>query len=339
MQLKRPVINGKQSDTWYVVWTAGRRSNRVSTKTTDIVAARKFLAQFSAIQDLPPETFTVADLCDAYLKERREAGVAYPEAIANSLRHIKGHFGDLVPSLVSRLTVRSYLMARRKVVADSTIDKELRFLRQALKFGVREGWMKDEPTFPVPGQAAPRQRFLSRAEFASIYFHASSLHLRTYLALSIDTLARGKHILALTWDRVDFDAGIIFYAPHRPGATKRVRPAPMSDRLRKVLLVAHEAKLSDYVIEWRGEKVLSVRKAFERAVEASGVPDVHKHDLRRTGASWAVQAGHSFDMVASLLGDTAEMTQSTYAIFAPGHLRGVVESIGGHYARTSGVDD
>lgn len=329
MQLKRPVINGRQSDTWYVVWTAGRRSNRVSTKTTDLVAARRFLAQFSALQDLPPENFTVADLCDAYLAERREAGVAYPEAIANSLRHIKAHFGDLTPSLVSRLTVRSYLERRRKLVADSTIDKELRFLRQALKFGVRENWMKEEPKFPVPGQAPPRQRFLTRPEFAALYFWSSPLHLRLYLALSIDTLARGKHILGLTWDRVDFDAGIIWYQPHNPRSNKRVRPAPMSDRLRVVLLKAKEAAVSDYVVEWRGRGLKSIRKAFDRPVRMSKGHDLHKHDLRRTGASWAIQGGESFDRVAALLGDTVEMTKNTYAVFSPTHLKGVVDRIGG----------
>lgn len=328
MQLKRPIINGRQSDTWYVVWTCGRRSNRVSTKTTDLIAARRFLAQFSAIQELPPEDFTVADLCDAYLAEARER-VAYPEAIANSLRHIKAHFGDLTPSLVSRLTVRSYLERRRKLVADSTIDKELRFLRQALKFGVREKWMKEEPKFPVPGQAPPRQRFLTRAEFAALYFWSSPLHLRLYLALSIDTLARGKHILGLKWERVDFDAGIIWYQPHNPRSNKRVRSVPMSDRLRAVLLKAKEAAVSGYVVEWRGQGLKSIRKAFDRPVRLSKGHDLHKHDLRRTGASWAIQGGESFDRVAALLGDTVEMTKNTYAVFSPTHLKGVVDRIGG----------
>lgn len=329
MRLERPTINGRRSDTWYVVWTEGRRSRRLSTKTTDKIAAGRFLAQFQAIEALPPEEFTVADLCDAYLKNREEpeSRVAYPKAIANSLRHIKAHFGDLPPSMVSRLTVRAYVEQRRKLVADSTIDKELRFLRQALKFGVREKWMKDEPYVPVPGQASPRQRFLTRAEFAAVYFHASPLHLRIYLALSIDTLARGKHILGLTWDRVDFERGIVWYEPHNPNSKKRTRPAPMSARLKAILLKAKEAALSEYVVEWRKDRVLNIRKAFERAVTLSRSQDVHKHDLRRTGASWAIQGGESFDRVAALLGDTVEMTKATYAVFSPTHLRGVVDRI------------
>lgn len=331
MRLERPTINGRRSTVWYVVWTEGRRSRRLSTKRTDRLEAERFMAQFQAIEAAPPERFTVGDLCDAYLANREdpEANVAYPKAIANALRHVKDHFAHLTPSMVSRLTVRSYVEKRRRLVMDSTIDKELRFLRQALKFGVREGWMKEEPYIPTPGMSPPRQRFLTRAEFAALFFHASPFHLRLYLALSIDTLARGKHILGLTWDRVDFERGIIWYAPHRPGAKKRVRPAPMSNRLRWMLEQGQKCARSGHVVEWNGAQVKSVRKAFERATAHAGLADAHKHDIRRTGASWAIQSGESFDRVAALLGDTVEMTKATYAIFSPTHLRGVVDSISG----------
>lgn len=339
MRLERPTINGRRSDVWYVVWTEGRRSRRLTTKTTDKRDAERFLAQFRAIEAAPPSDITVTVLADAYLAERIESGVAYPKAIENSLRHIKAYFGDLTPEMITRHGVRAYTLQRRKLVMDSTIDKELRFLRQALKFGVREKWTTDEPHIKTPGQSAPRQRFLTRLEFATIYFHASPLHLRLYLALSIDTLARGKHIMGLTWDRIDFERGIIWYAPHSPRSKKRVRPAPMTDRLRTVLMRAKEAALTDAVIEWDGEPVLNVRKAWERARRLSGVRDVTKHDLRRTGASWAIQAGESFDRVAALLGDEVEMTKTTYAVFAPKHLRSVVDSISGaHNARNNPSD-
>ena len=291
------------------------------------------MIQFAAIKQAPPATFTVADLCDGYLKEREEnPKVKYPKAIANSLRHIKAAMGPLTPDLVSRATVRSYVAQRRKAgVADATISKELRFLRQALKFGVREKWMRpeDEPKFELPGEGEARERFLTREEFARLYFHASPLHLRVFLALAISTAARGKHILALTWDRVDFAAGMVRF---RPGESrnKRTVPVPMNDRLRPVLERAYEARgKSGYVVEWKSRRVASVRRAYERACALAGLEDAHRHDLRRTAASWAVQDGHSLEMVAMLLGDSVETTRKHYAVFAPDYLRGVVHSIGG----------
>jgi len=189
--------------------------------------------------------------------------------------------------------------------------------------------MEKEPRVEVPGPSAPRQRFMTREEFAAIYFHASPLHLRVFLGMAIDTLARGKHILGLTWDRVDFGNRIIWYKPHNPRSKKKVQAAPMSDRLYGLLRVAKEAALSDYVVEWNGGRIKSIRKAYEAAVQKAGVEDAHKHDLRRSGASWAIQDGQSFDTVAGLLGDTVDMTKKTYAVFSPTHLRGVVNSIAG----------
>lgn len=330
-RLDRPVINGKQSAVWYVVWSEARRSRRQSTGSSDKVEAQKYLARFAAIQDEPPERFTVGELCDAYLKDREEdPSVHYPKAIANSLRHIKGHFGLLPPGMISPVTVKTYITQRRKAKAsDPTISKELRFLRQALKFGARNSWLSGElPEIKLPGEGEARERYLTREEFARLWFHASPLHLRVFLALAICTAARGKHILGLTWDRVDFDAGMIRYAKGA-SANKKTAPVPMNTPLRAMLMQAAKARTSRYVVEWEGMPVKSVRRAFERAVTLAGLEDAHRHDLRRTAASWALRGGSSFDEVATMLGDSVEITRKHYAMFADDYLKGAVDAIGG----------
>lgn len=333
-QLRRPVINGKRTEVWYVCWSEKGRSRRSSTGATDKVAARRYLAQHAAIQEQPPERFVCSDLCDAYLKDRQtDPRVAYPKAIENSLKHIKAYFGDLPPSMISDATVSIYVKQRRRAgVMDSTISKELRFLRQALKFGVRRKWIDHAPEISLPGEGEARERYLSREEFARLWFHASPLHLRVFLALAIGTAARGKHILTLTWDRIDFDAGMIRYARGR-SANKRTAPVPMNDPLRSILTEASKARgESGRVVEWDGEAVKSVRRAYGRACRLAGLEDAHRHDLRRTAASWAVQDGASLELVALMLGDTVETTRKHYAVFAPDYLRGVVDSIAGRRA-------
>lgn len=332
-RLHRPVINGKQSSVWYICWSEGRRSCRLSTKTDDIKVARRQLARFVAAEEAPPESFSIGDLCDAYLKDREEdPSVHYPKAIRNSLNHIKAHFGDLPPAMLRKVGIKAYVTQRRRSeIADATISKELRFLRQALKYGVANKWMDQEFEFELPGEGQPRDRFLTRNEFARLYFHASPFHLRVFLALAISTAARGKHVLALTWDRVDFSGdGMVRYKPGR-SANKRTAPIPMNIQLRPVLERAYEARSGDgaHVVEWRGKRVLSVRKAYERACRLAGLDDAHRHDLRRTAASWAVQDGNPIEAVAEMLGDTVETTRKHYAVFAPDYLRGVVKSIAG----------
>lgn len=333
-RLDRPIINGKQSERWYVVWSEAGRSRRQSTGTADKVEARRYLAQFAALQDAPPERFTVGDLCDAYQKDREEdPSVHYPKAIANSLNHVRAHFGLLPPGMVSPVTVKTYVTQRRKAgVADSTISKELRFLRQAMKYGVRHSWISEAPEISIPGEGEPRDRFLSREEFARLYFHASPFHLRVFLALAISTAARGKHILTLTWDRVDFDLGLVRYRPGQ-SANKRTAAVPMNAPLRAILRKAYEVRgKSGRVVEWEGKPVKSVRKAYERACRLAGLEDAHRHDLRRTAASWALQGGASFDEVATMLGDSVEITRKHYAMFSRDYLRGAVDNIAGRRA-------
>lgn len=333
-RLDRPIINGKQSAVWYVCWSEARRSHRQSTGSTDKVEAQRYLAKLAAIQDEPPERFAVGDLCDAYLKDREEdPTVHYPKAIANSLRHIKAHFGLLPASMVTAMTIKSYVLQRRKAkVKDATISKELRFLRQAIKYGVRHGWLTVEPEIKLPGEGEARERYLTREEFARLWFHASPLHLRVFLALAISTGARGKHILALTWDRVDFDAGMVKYAKGA-SATKRTAPVPMNGPLRAILTAAQKARgKSGRVVEWEGKPVKSVRRAYGRACRLAGLEDAHRHDLRRTAASWALQGGATFDEVATMLGDSVEITRKHYAMFSADYLKGAVNAIGGKRA-------
>ena len=333
-RLERPVINGKRSARWYVVWSEAGRSHRLATKTDDKVEARKFLAQFAVLEEAPPARFVTRDLTAAYLKDREDdPKVAYPKAIKNSLRHIDGFFGDLLPDMISPATVTMYTRTRRKAgVLDATISKELRFLRQALKFGVRHKWMDREPEISVPGEGQPRDRYLSREEFARLYFWSSPLHLRTFLALAISTAARGKHILGLKWGRVDFDAGMVRYEPGA-SSNKKTAPVPMNGPLRSILTEARKvAGPSGYVVEWEGKPVKSVRKAYARACRLAGLDDAHRHDLRRTAASWALQGGASFDEVATMLGDSVEITRKHYAMFASDYLRGAVENIAGRRA-------
>lgn len=286
-----------------------------------------------AAEDSPPESFSIGDLCDAYLKDREEdPSVHYPKAIRNSLNHIKAHFGDLPPAMLSKVGVKAYVTQRRRSkIADATISKELRFLRQALKYGVANKWMDHEFQFDLPGEGQPRDRFLTRDEFARLYFHASPFHLRVFLGLAISTGARGKHILALTWDRVDFSGdGMVRYKPGL-SANKRTAPIPMNSQLRPLLEKAYEARSGDraHVVEWRGKPIKSVRRVYERACRLAGLDDAHRHDLRRTAASWMAQDGIPIEAIATLLGDTVETARKHYAVFSPDYLRDAVKSIAG----------
>ena len=314
---------------WYIAYTEGRHSRRVSTGTRDKAQAERELAKFLALRDRAPETFDIDQLCDAYLSDR-ETEVRAPDTLRYSLRPIREHFGRLHPSYVNRALVRAYIAKRRRLGrADGTIDKELRTLRQALAWGVREGWLVTAPHVESPGQGPARQRWLTRHEAARLLDACQAPHVRLFVLVGLHTGARCQTVLDLTWDRVDFDRGFVIYPPRSARSRKRTAVVPMNDTLRDALEQAREFAETDWVIEYRGQPVRSVTKGFQAAVKRSGIAPATIHDLRRTCASWMLQGGRSFAEVAAFLADSEEVVRRHYGHFSPTWLREAADSLEG----------
>jgi len=130
------------SPAFYIVWNEGRASRRVSTNTSDREEAERELARFETLRAQPPDTFDINRIIDGYLADRKGVVRAYAN-LAYSLAPIRLHFGLLHPRLINRTLVRAYIAKRRHAGrANGTVDKELRALRQALVWAVKEGWTR-----------------------------------------------------------------------------------------------------------------------------------------------------------------------------------------------------
>lgn len=331
-KLTRPIINGRQSATWYVTWSEGGRSRRTSTRTSDESEARRFLTRFKAALATPPEEFTFADLASAYIKDRELAG-KYMPAIRGALHAPLLHFADHAPSQIGQEQIREYIAKRPwygrdrsapRPVAKSTIDKEIRFIRQVQRFGAREGWGNDTPAIKSTGQNPPRERYLLRSEYDAIREHAAP-HLRLFLTLALNTTQRKSALLSMRWSQVDFDHNMIW--ADGGNQVKRRSSVQMSATLRTALEEASRRARSPFVIEYRGRPVKDVKRAWQRACQRAGVNDVRIHDLRRTAASWMLQKGATFAQVAAVLGDTEEMVRKHYGKFSPTFMREAVDLI------------
>jgi integrase len=314
------------SDSYYIVWSEGRASRRVSAGTSDRKEAARALARFEALQSQPPETFDVNRIIDGYLADRKTVVRAY-QTLAYSLAPVRQHFGLLHPRLVNRALTRAYIAKRRHAGrANGTIDKELRTLRQALAWAVKEGWIDRAPYIDTPGGGAARQRWLTREE-ADKLLAAAEPHIKLFIILGLHTGARCSAILSLTWDRVDLERSLVIFPPVAANSRKRTAIVPMNATLRAALEEACKMAETDWVVEFRGRPVGRVTKGFRRAVERSCIAPCTIHDLRRTCASWLLQEGASFAQVAAYLGDTEEIIRRHYGQFSPDWLRVAAESL------------
>ena len=322
-QLKRPTINGRRSKVWYVVWSENGRSKRYSTGTASKVEAERVLAEIETVR--PPQSFDIEKLCSAYRKAKVSEGKSDAN-IETSLKPILKALARHSPHNITQQTIRDYISRRSETVKASTIARELATLRAAMNWGVQENWMDRAPVIKIPSAGPPRRRFLTRAEFAQLESVIETLHIKIFLSIAINTASRGAKILSLKWDDVDFDRRLIWF--ERGTANKRTQVVPINASLMENLKLAQQFAAGEYVVEYNGKRVKSVRKAFDRALVRAGLKDVTIHDLRRTAASWALMAGASFDDIAALLNDDVRIVQKHYAQFSPDHIRSVVDKLG-----------
>ena len=178
------------------------------------------------------------------------------------------------------------------------------------------------PHIERPAKPMPKDRWLTHAEIERLLDAAEAPHIKLAILLMLGTAGRAGAILDLTWSRVDFERGQINL--RLPDAVTRKGRAivPMNRGLRAALSAAHEAALSDYVVEYAGGRVKSIRHGFDNAVKRAKLAGVTQHTLRHTAAVHMVSAGIPIVQVAQFLGHSnTATTYAVYARFAPEHLR------------------
>lgn len=313
--------------TYYIHWTDGRRSKRESTRTKDVVTAQAFLDEWVAIANahVPEQVWTCEDLWNE--KYGRKGGERWKYAWAN----LGPHFGNLRPIEVTQAVEDAY--ARKRKVAPSTLRLELSLLRAAWNHGLKRGYItaSDLPNLgPLPDPSPPRERWLSDAEVDRLFAIARHRpRVWMFLHLALETAARRTAIQELTWDQVDWDAGVIHYLkPGERQSRKRKASVPISKTLLPVLREAQAHATDEFVIGAGG----NVNEALAAAAAKAKVNGVTPHVLRHTAATRMARAGVSLWIIAKVLGNTVEQVEKVYAKYQPGMAREAVEAISGRRA-------
>ncbi|MGE0716350.1 MAG: tyrosine-type recombinase/integrase, partial [Alphaproteobacteria bacterium] len=249
----------------------------------------------------------VEEIVRAYLDDTR---AIHKQRMEDAWKALRWAFAPLNPDQITRATCRDYVASRRaEGRADGTIRKELTVLRAALRWADP----KTPAIFELPRPGQPRERWLTRDEFARLLEAASdTFHLNVFLHLAIATAARKEALLTLTWHQVRFDDGMIWLGRKEGGKNRGT--VPMTGSLRAVLREAKEVALTERVIEYAGHPVGSIRTALRRAAKSAKVSGVTPHVLRHTAATWMTMDGVPIEEVARVLGHSdPKVTWRVYA--------------------------
>ncbi|PTW43751.1 site-specific recombinase XerD [Rhodovulum kholense] len=311
-----------------VIWTdddGKRRRYRLEAHTAR--EAEREARDLILRLDAPPAGMTVAQVWDAYRIEMGDRRQGAKVAQAGGV--VLPHFGHLSVGQITVADCRGYTARRRSAGRkDGTIRSELGCLRSAILWAQKTRLIYSAPPIEMPPTPAPRDRYLSREEVDELLAAAIDPHIRLAMLLMLTTAGRSGAVLELTWGRVDLANRTIKLATNDLGPRKGRATEPINDTLMAALQDARQAAVSEYVVEWGGRRVGSIKTGFNAAVARAGIAHCTPHDLRRTAGRFMAEAGVPIEEIAEYLGHTnPNITRSTYARFSPGHLRRAAGSL------------
>jgi integrase len=323
---------GKHRGHYAAVTGSGPSRRRIKLDEADPASAQ------SAVRRLNIETNkqaalrnnTVLSIYDLYIKDRTQEGIANLTRVKEVRKVIERVWPTLSPADLSKEEIARFTSLRRKDgCGNATIRQELAYLTAALNVAKRERIIQFVPDIRKPPPPRPRERYLERHEVDALLANCPMLYAKLFIVLAISTAARPKHILELTWDRVDFKHRLInFDDPKRHVSRKGRARVPMNDTAITHLSLAKDLAIGETVIEVDGRSIKSIRRAIKESARRAGMPDVSQYVLRHTAGVWMARAGVDLARIAEYMGHASvETTRKHYAKFHPEYLRDASQAL------------
>jgi integrase len=294
-----------------------------------------------------PGQIPIADILAIYLRDVVSRH-SRPKETKSRIKALDSFFGDKLLSYVTGETCRAYVAQRS---TDAAARRELEDLRAAINHHRREGLCDKIVEVVLPPERPHRQRWLTRSEAARLIRSAwryrevqkgkqtdrrSRQHVARFILVALYTGTRASAVCGAALQAtvghgwVDLERGVFYRRPAGQRETKKRQPTiPLPDRL-----LAHMRRWKRsgqrFAVEWNGETVQNIKKAFANVAADAGLGDVTPHVLRHTAATWLMQAGTDMWEAAGYLGMTVEILSQRYGHHHPDHLAGAKRAFARH---------
>ncbi|WP_408872928.1 tyrosine-type recombinase/integrase [Gluconobacter roseus] len=321
---------------WCIVWWEEGKRKRLSTGTEDEKSARQALADFEGELEKAPLKMTFADCLKRYVDSRR-GKVSALKRLEEAVIPLHESLGHLRVDQINQREWDRYAATRFKkkggkvtadLVSPGTLRREFNVLRASLRRAWKDEFLVRPPEIEPPRDSAPRDQFLTKDEAKRLLDACETPHVRTFMAIAIYTGARKGSILALTWDRVHWQTGLIdFQEPGRALTGKRRAIVPMTKALRKEMEEAFKLSNGDYVVHWHGKPIPNgLRWSFNKACERAGLTwRPTPHHLKHSVASWFAMDKVPIDQAADWLATDPDTLRRVYRKFDPSYLRSIAD--------------
>lgn len=342
----------KENAVWVI--RDGKLKRSTGCTPSDRASAERALAEHiltrsetARSRDRDPAEIKVVQVLAIYASDKAVMQARPREALSR-IERLGAFFGERTLADINGTLCRQYVRWRGKPVA----RRELEDLRAAIVHHWREGLCRELVPVVLPEKGRPRERWLTRSEAARLLWSAwrmtqrstiggpsvrrTGQHVARFILVALYTGTRAGAICNASFmpnaERgfLDLERGVFYRrAPRARETKKRQPPVPIPPRL-----LAHMRRWRDRrivhqsAVEWHGEPVGRVSKAFRSACDLAGLgSDVSPHTLRHTAATWLMQQGVPMWEAAGFLGMSVEVLEATYGHHSPHHLENARDAI------------
>lgn len=324
-KLTRTRADGSKYWSFCILWRNGEsKRQRYSLGTTDRVEADALARKVWASLRGPTELETVGQVVEAYLASLAGRKDEYRKRSRWNV--VRGYWSKLRLSAVDEQVSRTYVAESRKAI--NTIRNELTLVRSALNWAASRKLIAEAPTIALPTAPESKVGHLTKAQFRKFLTGCATPHVRLFAMLAVTTGGRKTALLEARWDQVDFDRAMFaLNAEGRAQTHKRRATVPLNEVIMPALREAKAGALTEYIVEYHGDRVRDIKKGVAAAARRSKVA-CHPHMFRHSAAVWMAEDRVPMSEIASFLGHTdINVTIRVYARYHPDYLREAARSL------------
>ena len=163
-----------------------------------------------------------------------------------------------------------------------------------------------------------RERFLQPDElkrFWTALNEEPNEQFKNYILLSLFIGQRRQNMLSMRWSNVDLNLGFVLFPDSKNGDPQRI---PMAVETKQILEDMKKYAIDDWVFSSHGKSksghIEDLHRPWYALLKRANIENFRIHDLRRTFASYQVEAGTGSEyIIQKALGDKTAAAARVYA--------------------------
>ncbi len=305
------------------------------------------------VLDNKARKYTVADLVEQYIRLHLSK---VPSRLRDQISHLnwwKENYGkkalvEITPALLveAKEKLLNGITFRKKKRTNSTVNRYFSSLGRAFSLAVQEWQVISENPFRKVSKLkenAGRNRFLPRGELHALLDRckeSNNPHLYGMVLMAASMGLRFGEIANLRWRNIDFDNGFATLETTKNGDTRFV---PLPDQVTAYLKEKQTPEVPEEFLfpsknPAKRHPYSLIRKAFQKAVQVTGLADFKFHDLRHTAASHMAMNGATQGELMEVLGHRSPSQTRRYAHYSKEHIARIMQKTSNSLIGVNGED-